>query len=89
MSACDPIVMITSRCLLRASGAVARWGGAHDGPSAAPVDVPGAAGAAHVAVGKLHACAVRFNLFGALGSRRVVCWGDNVSGQLGDGTLPR
>lgn len=53
---------------------------APDAPRAAEPTTARAAGAARtLATGALHSCALRAD-------RSVVCWGDNMSGQLGDGT---
>jgi alpha-tubulin suppressor-like RCC1 family protein len=84
-------------CAVLATGAVKCWGqndlgqvGAPTGSpcvneqleplacAPAPVDVPGLAGVTAVAAGYGHTCAL-------LASGGVKCWGDNTSGQLGDG----
>jgi len=48
--------------------------------SPVPVDVRGISNATAISAGSSHTCA-------ALSSGSVVCWGDNVYGQLGDGKL--
>ena len=47
--------------------------------SSVPVTVEGISPATAVVVGGDHRCAL-------LSDRRVVCWGDNFGGRLGDGT---
>ena len=81
-------------CARTRSRAVRCWGernddprGAHAGVPRAPKHVPGAEGAAQLAVGPYHACA-------RTSAGTVRCWGSNGLGQLGDGTtasgeLPR
>ncbi len=75
-------------CVLRSSGVVSCWGddgsmqlGDDDGnasDSALPVDVTGLPGAVDaIAVGLDHAC--------ALSAAEVYCWGDAITGQLGQG----
>ncbi len=75
-------------CARRTGGGVQCWGSDNDGQlgnglplanSTTPVDVLNLPDATSVSSGASHACALRAN--GA-----VVCWGDNLSGQLGDGT---
>jgi len=88
-------------CALMASGGVKCWGenafgqlgDGSTGDSAAPVDVCAAGatppcsagdgdlltGVVALAAGEEHTCALT-------SSARVLCWGDNVTGQLGDGT---
>jgi alpha-tubulin suppressor-like RCC1 family protein len=75
-------------CALTLAGGVKCWGFNNKGQlgnnsitqSLAPVDVEGlASGAAYIAASKLHTCAVTTS-----GGAR--CWGENVSGSLGDGT---
>lgn len=76
-------------CAVRRSGEVSCWGFNLDGQlgngetnsrSATPVDVSGLSDARAIAAGGNFSCAVRAN-------GRVVCWGGNASGQLGDGSL--
>jgi alpha-tubulin suppressor-like RCC1 family protein len=71
------------------SSALLCWGGNADGQVGdgtttdrfAPMPIPALAGARAVAVsaGAFHTCAL-------VGDARVLCWGSNASGQLGDGT---
>ncbi len=76
-------------CALLASRRVACWGldssgqlgDGTVGPNrAAPLIVPGLADVVHVSAGGSHTCAV-------LATGEVYCWGLNVNGQLGDGTI--
>jgi alpha-tubulin suppressor-like RCC1 family protein len=79
------------RCALRSNGQVLCWGNRTSGNQAGqlgrgdtvqsplPLPVTGLADARQIAVGWLHACALR-------ASGTVVCWGSNAQGQLGDGT---
>ena len=84
-------------CAVLANGGVSCWGyngdgelgsGATAGPqtcsvsdpcSTTPVTVSAITNATAVSAGWQHACAL-------LATRRVVCWGDNASGELGNGT---
>jgi alpha-tubulin suppressor-like RCC1 family protein len=75
-------------CAITQNGAVKCWGSNPSGQLGngtnnqgnAPVDVAGLSyGVKAIAVGKLHTCVVTQN--GA-----AVCWGNNLYGQLGDGT---
>jgi alpha-tubulin suppressor-like RCC1 family protein len=50
-----------------------------------PTTVPGTSEARAIASGQSHDCAILENAL--LADSRVVCWGDNDIGQLGDGTL--
>lgn len=61
-------------CILHRDRSVSCWEG-----EAEPEKVQGLEGARAVAAGDDHACAV-------VAGGRVVCWGDNARGQLGDGT---
>jgi alpha-tubulin suppressor-like RCC1 family protein len=74
-------------CALLAGGVLKCWGwdGAGqlgDGPNnqakATPVDVVGITNAIAVSAGYVHTCAV-------LDTGTVMCWGDDTSGQVGDG----
>jgi hypothetical protein len=75
-------------CAVHVTGAVSCWTGGwttSDGGTLRfsldnpPLPVPGLTDAVQVSVGWNHSCALRR-------SRHVVCWGENASGQLGDGT---
>jgi hypothetical protein len=75
-------------CVVRTSGHVSCWGdnllgqlgdGNSNTRSATPVDVVGLSDAVAVAGGAGFTCAIR-------SSGVAVCWGDNLGGQLGDGT---
>ncbi|MBX7188305.1 MAG: hypothetical protein K1X27_01790 [Solirubrobacterales bacterium] len=75
-------------CALRASGQVLCWGadsygaignGPDAGSTTVPTPVVGLNDAVAIAAGDFHTCAVR-------ASGQVVCWGLDMSGQLGDGT---
>jgi alpha-tubulin suppressor-like RCC1 family protein len=75
-------------CALLADGTVRCWGWNGDGQlghgvtelaRSTPTAVPGITGARSVATGHGHSCVV-------LDSGRVLCWGRNDHGQLGDGT---
>lgn len=63
------------------SGDLGQLGGGIFGPdSATPVAVPGITGASAVSSGRWHACAL-------VTGGTVKCWGDDSSGQLGDGVI--
>lgn len=79
-------------CVVLADGRVQCWGrnvkgalgSGTTGDADAPVDVVDLSGAPlsggqHVSAGALHTCA-------ALDGGKVMCWGDNSYGQIGDGT---
>ena len=77
----------TNTCALLVDGTVACWGddtfgelgeGAGGATSSSPVVVEGISGAVSIDVGDSHACAV-------LSDGTVACWGNDASGQLGDG----
>jgi hypothetical protein len=74
-------------CVVLADGRVLCWGADDHGQlgiaamparRVRPTEIPALAGATHLALGKTHSC-------GLLGGD-VACWGDNLLGQLGDGT---
>ncbi|HTN53433.1 MAG TPA: hypothetical protein VML50_13585 [Anaeromyxobacter sp.] len=75
-------------CALLSDGAVKCWGANDHGQlgdgtlanSAVPVDVALPAAATALAAGYVHTCAV------AGTAHEVFCWGDNTTGNLGDGT---
>lgn len=77
-------------CARRTDGTVACWGnnlegqlgtGATSGPNPTPTTVVGLADATSIAAGRWHTCAVR-------STGAVACWGNNVSGQIGNGVVP-
>ncbi len=75
-------------CVLLTSAAIKCWGatangelghgGARGRSASAPVSVLGIRDATEVSAGTDHACAL-------LRSRHLLCWGDNLNGELGDG----
>jgi alpha-tubulin suppressor-like RCC1 family protein len=78
----------THACVLKATGQVACWGRnadgqVGDGTTISPVlsasNVVTLTDAIELSVGLQHTCALR-------STGRVVCWGDNTKGQLGDGS---
>ena len=92
-----------SSCALMAGGGIKCWGDNSEGQlgaattemcpqvtsgsgpdvscSSTPLDVQGLAGGSEaISAGDVHTCAI-------LPGTRVMCWGDNSVGQLGDGTL--
>jgi len=75
-------------CVVRASGAAACWGsdisgqigdGATGVNRLGPVAVPGLGSVVAIAGGEAHTCAL-------LANGTVRCWGQNSSGEIGDGT---
>ena len=75
-------------CALGTGGGVTCWGGNESGQlgdqeprqvQSDAVAVLGISGATQVSAGRNHTCAL-------LGDASVACWGNNFSGQLGDGT---
>src|SRR4029079_11248411 len=79
----------THSCALLSDGTVKCWGGndigqlghappTRDFNSLRPVDVPGLANVAAIAVGDDHTCALT-------STGGVKCWGNDFEGQLGDG----
>jgi hypothetical protein len=70
----------TFACAVRSSGRVACWAQYADGTiSTRPAEIAGLVDAVQIDVGAYHACARRTN-------DEIVCWGDNGTGQLGDGS---
>ena len=89
-------------CAVVAGGRIACWGSNYSGQlgdgttkdRATPVTVNGVVGAVAVAAGSGHSCALLADEpsaypLGAAAQRTVQCWGENSSGQLGDGTTAR
>lgn len=66
-------------CAVTTSDALYCWGGGLPGGEATPAIVSGAPPVRAVAVGSIAACLLSVD-------KRVLCWGSNVSGQLGNGT---
>lgn len=92
LSAASPARQIVAggmhTCVLKEDGEVWCWGNNGSGQlgssldvevSTAPLQVPGIEAATSIAAGADHACAL-------LAPDDVRCWGNNASGQLGDGT---
>ncbi len=82
-----------SSCALRADGALWCWGANDAGQlgsgqvteyESAPVPVVGISSAVQVDVGGHHACAL---VESGEGTKEVWCWGENLSGQLGNADL--
>ncbi len=78
---------ITTSCALMPAGAVQCWGdnendqlgnGTTMDHSVTPTQVTGISGATQITMGGAQACAL-------MGDETVECWGDDQSGQLGDG----
>ncbi len=76
-------------CALIGGGTVRCWGssnwgqlgtGLADGTAQAATEVPNLQGVATLAAGSAHSCAI-------VGGGKVVCWGYNVDGQIGNGNV--
>ena len=76
-------------CALSTTGGITCWGSNYQGQlgdgttvnRSIPVAVAGlSSGVTAIATGRLHTCALS-------GYQRMLCWGNNSSGQLGDGTF--
>ncbi len=67
------------RCARTSSGTVWCWGHFHTWPNE-PTEIPWLRGARQIVLAQQHACAV-------FGEDVVMCWGENRSGELGDGTM--
>ena len=67
-------------CVVRSGGSVTCWYGSGDpsDPLLAPTQVPGVLNATAVTFGVAHGCAL-------ITDGKVMCWGDNDHGQLGNG----
>ncbi len=83
---------VSSMCVLDSDGEVSCWGSNHtselgtmspipDDQTSTPMKVEGVENVASISVGTWHVCVVHTD-----GS--VTCWGSNVSGQLGSGSIP-
>lgn len=86
----DPIVYVHHTCAVKVDGTVWCWGAnsrgqlgdgqLHGEPIAEPQQLAAlGADVVRVSAGRLHACAVK-------DTGKVWCWGDNVSGQVGNGS---
>jgi len=77
-------------CVVRVGGNASCWGDNFSGqlgtgdpsglPAPTPRSVSGLSGVTSITAGDLHTCALR-------STGAVTCWGANINGQLGDGTL--
>lgn len=82
----------THTCALAATGEVKCWGGNHggqlgigvatEGPELTPMNVVGLGGIVAIAAGYAHTCALT-------SENGLKCWGANLVGELGDGTMTR
>jgi alpha-tubulin suppressor-like RCC1 family protein len=78
--AIDVVAGIWATCVRTRSGAVWCWGWGRWALGSEPHEIPWLRGAREVALGDNHWCA-------RMDGDRVLCWGDNSDGQLGDGTM--
>lgn len=92
VDAVEVSVGLSSMCVLDSDGEVSCWGSNHsselgtmspmpDDQTGTPLKVEGVENVASISVGAWHVCVVHTD-----GS--VTCWGSNVTGQLGSGSIP-